>query len=277
MVDDLTLFENLTLETNELMSERAVMKIGFKSGEAKLDSDTLATEKCIKVYVNNEQYAIFIASPTMEKELIIGHLLSEGWIRSIEDLEELYISKGTVNVNLRRTPDYSQKVRKYVRLFTSTQGPYEDFIKALKELDELHVLSDVKVKAKDVLKMVKQLNKRGIVYKATRGVHSAAIFLGNAELVSFSEDVGRHNAIDKVVGDAALKRHDFSNLILLTSGRLSAHLVLKAARIGIPITASIANPIISGVVAAEKVGITLVSVEDKKYMKVYTFQDRIIV
>jgi FdhD protein len=237
----------------------------------------VAAERCIDVYVNGEHYATFLASPTMEKELVVGHMLSEGFIRSIEDLGEVHASEGKVEVSLRVGIRPQLKVVKDLRLFTSSQGSYDDFSKTLEELNRPLVSSDLKVKAEDVLRMIEQLNRKSRVYKATKGVHSAALFLGNAELVSFSEDVSRHNAVDKVIGDAALKQKDFSKLTLVSSARQVAHLVLKAARVGIPIIASIASPIFSGVMAAKKAGITLISVTSKQSIKVYTFQDRIVI
>lgn len=254
------------------MTKKAVVKVDLMAGKVTSKSEMVAVEKPIDVYVNDEHYAIFLASPTMEKELVVGHMLDEGLIRSIDDLREVHVSEGTVKVSLRRGVKPLLKAAKGMRFFTSTQGSYDDFSKTLEELKKPLVSSDLKVKAKDVLRMVEQVNRKSEVYKATKGVHSAALFSANAELVSFSEDVGRHNAVDKVIGDAVLKQQDFSKLTLVSSGRQSAHIVLKAARVGIPIIASIASPIFSGVMAAKKAGITLISVTSKKCIKVYTFQ-----
>jgi len=263
-------------ELNDLMTKKAVVKVDLTAGKMIDVSQMVAVEKSIEVYVNDEHYATFLASPSMKKELVVGHMLSEGLIRSIEDLREVYVSEGTVKVSLRRGVKPPLKATKG-RFFTSAQGSYDDFSKAFEGLKKPLASSDLKVKAKDVLRMIRQLERKSEVYKATKSVHSAALFLGNTELVSFSEDIGRHNAVDKVIGDAALKQQDFSKLTLVSSGRQSACMVLKAARVGIPIIASITSPIFSGVIAAEKAGITLISVLNKKYMKVYTFQDRVVI
>ena len=265
-------------ELNDLMTKKAVVKVDLMARKMRLASGMVAVEKSIDVYVNDEHYATFLASPTMEKELVIGHMLSEGLIRSIGDVREVHVLEGhAVEVSLKEDIEQQLKAPKVVRFFTSAQGSYGDFSKTLKELKKPLVSSDLKVEAKDVLRMIKQLNRKSKVYKATKGVHSAALFSENAELISFSEDVGRHNAVDKVIGDAALKEQNFSKLTLVSSGRQSAYMVLKAARVGIPIIASIASPIFSGVVAARKAGVTLISVSNKRWVKVYTFPDRVVI
>ena len=258
-----------------MIAKKQVIKVDLTAGKIRSISEMVAVEESIEVYVNDEHYTTFLASPSMKKELVVGHMLSEGLIRSIEDLREVYVSEGAVKVSLRRGFKPPLKATKG-RFFTSAQGSYDDFSKAFEGLKKPLVSSDLKVKAEDVLRMIRRLERKSEVYKATKSVHSAALFLESAELVSFSEDVSRYNAVDKVIGDAALKQQDFSKLTLVSSGRQSACMVLKAARVGIPIIVSIASPVFSGVAAAKKAGVTLVSVPNEECVKVYTFQDRIM-
>jgi len=260
-----------------LMTKMQVVKIDLTTGKMTGTSQMVAVEKPIEIYVNSEHYATFLVSPAMEKELVVGHLLGEGLARSIEDIKEIHVSEDTVKVSLKRDVKPPSKTTKGAGFFTAVQGSCGNLLKTLEELREPLVSSDLKVKARDVLRMTKQLEIKSEVYRATRSVHSAALFLGNAELVSFSEDVSRYNAVDKVIGDAALKQQDFSKLTLVSSGRQSARMVLKVARVGIPILVSIASPVLSGIVAAEKAGVTLVSVPSKERVNVYTFPERVII
>jgi len=112
------------------------------------------------------------------------------------------------------------------------------------------------------------------VFKTTGGTHSAAIF-ENGKLIAFAEDVGRHNAVDKVIGMAALGKTDFSKSVLVSSGRQPANMVLKAARVGIPIIASIAAPIYSGIEAARKTGVTLICFVRGQRINVYSNPERV--
>ena len=192
-----------------LITKKAVIQIDLTNQKVKSASELVALEKPIDAYVNNQYYVTFLASPTMEKELVVGHMLSEGLVRSIEDLKEARVSKDIVRVSLRDGVRLQPKLVKGVGLFTSTQGSYNDFSKTLEETSRPLVSSDLKIKAENILRMIKQLERKSEVYKATRAVHSAALFLENGKLVSFSEDISRHNAVDKVIGDAALKQQNF--------------------------------------------------------------------
>jgi FdhD protein len=106
-------------------------------------------------------------------------------------------------------------------------------------------------------------------------MHSAAIFYDN-KMKAFAEDVGRHNAIDKVIGSSAKQELDLGRAVLVTTGRQPADLVLKPARVGIPITVSMRGPIHSGIAAAENVGVTLVCFARGPRMNVYTYPERIL-
>ena len=108
----------------------------------------------------------------------------------------------------------------------------------------------------------------------TGGTHSAAIF-HEEKLVAFAEDIGRHNAVDKVIGAAAMKKVEFSKCVIVSSGRQPANMVLKAARVGIPIVASIAGPVNSGVDIAIKTGVTLICFVRGQRMNVYSYPERV--
>jgi FdhD protein len=113
-------------------------------------------------------------------------------------------------------------------------------------------------------------------FRKTGGVHVAALYSAGGELLSLSEDVGRHNAVDKVIGDGVTKNLNFENSFLALSGRLSGDIVLKSARMRIPMVASLAAAINSGVEVAQRTGITLIGFVRGKRMNVYTYPERII-
>jgi FdhD protein len=115
----------------------------------------------------------------------------------------------------------------------------------------------------------------GTVYKLTGGVHVAALF-EEGRFVAIAEDVGRHNTIDKVIGIGIQANINFSHSVLVSSGRQPADMVLKAARVSIPIIVSIAGPIRSGIIAAKNTGVTLVCFARNHQLKIYTSPDRII-
>jgi len=93
--------------------------------------------------------------------------------------------------------------------------------------------------------------------------------------VAFAEDVGRHNAVDKAIGIGALNETDFGECFLALSGRLTGDMALKAARVGLPIVASLAAAIDSGIAVAKDAGLTLIGFVRGKRMNIYNFPERI--
>jgi FdhD protein len=102
------------------------------------------------------------------------------------------------------------------------------------------------------------------------------VLFEDEKLVAFAEDVGRHNAADKAVDAAIQSKVNFSRSILVSSGRQPADMVLKAAKMGIPIVVSIAGPIRSGIIAAESAGVTFVCFFTNREIMVYTYPNRIL-
>jgi formate dehydrogenase accessory protein FdhD len=137
------------------------------------------------------------------------------------------------------------------------------------------VKAGLKVKADVILKCVNRLNFIAETFRKTGGVHVAAIYRSNGELLVFAEDVGRHNAVDKVIGSAALDKSDFGVCFLALSGRLSGDIVLKAARVGLPILASLSAALDSGVEIAGSTDVTLIGFVRVNHMNIYTSEERI--
>jgi FdhD protein len=105
----------------------------------------------------------------------------------------------------------------------------------------------------------------------------AAIYRGEGSLVALAEDVGRHNAVDKVIGMAALNRIDFGDCFLALSGRISGDVAFKAAKVGLPIVASLSAALSSGITTAEASKLTLAGFVRGKRMNIYTVPERIII
>ena len=122
--------------------------------------------------------------------------------------------------------------------------------------------------------MVKKFQMKSELYKTTGGTHSAALSDGENILI-FHEDIGRHNAVDKVIGDAFLQQIRLDDKILITSGRVSSEILLKVAKGGIPLLVAISAPTDMAVELANKLGITLIGFARGKRMNVYTHEERI--
>jgi len=259
------------------MKKVRILKMDVSTGKAQRAFDYVAVERPLFVYLNKIHYATIYSSPTQLKELAVGHVLSEGIIKSIREIGNITLGKDSVcrlklkaNVNLENRLKLSTPFSRVILSACGTSQPYQ-FIGKLPR-----ITSALKVNAKVIIESVRQLNFMADTFRKTGGVHIATIYKSDGNLVSFAEDVGRHNAVDKVIGACALDKIDFDNCFLAVSGRLTGDMVLKAGRVGIPIVASLAAALDSGVTLAEDLGLTLVGFVRGKRMNIYTFPERIL-
>jgi FdhD protein len=235
--------------------------------------DDVAVESPIEIILNGKSIATLLATPSLIEELAIGFLLDEGIVDSKDDLVSVRAIGKTVDVETKERGVRYEKSRNTGLVLTSCGS--SGYSKSLDGLDWPSVCSDHKVKAQDISKMIRELSQSSLYFGKTGAMHSAAIF-HNSILKAFAEDVGRHNAIDKVIGSSIRQGLDLTQATLATTGRQPADLVLKAARVGVPISVSMRGPIHSGILAAEKVGLTLVCFARGSRMNVYTFPERIV-
>ena len=120
------------------------------------------------------------------------------------------------------------------------------------------------------------MNSQAKGFKETGGLHDSGIFRADGTMMTFSEDVGRHNTVDKVIGSASLDRVDFSQCFMIITGRVPGDMIYKAAKVGLPIVASVAAVLNSGISSAEKANIALVGFVRGSRMNIYTGLERII-
>jgi len=203
-------------------------------------------------------------------------------LKSINDLREIRLDKdGKCRVRLKPGVDAKKRIsvsQPFARLIVSSCGSpdYWPLSKLIDRLDLSEVPIGLTVEARIVLESVRQLNTLAETFRKTGGVHVAALYSVNGELRTLAEDVGRHNAVDKVVGLSVLKGLNFEDCFLTSSGRLTGDIVLKSARMRIPIVASMTAATDSGVDAAQRTGLTLVGFARGKRMNVYTHPQRIV-
>lgn len=202
-------------------------------------------------------------------------------IKSVDEIKEIcFGTDGKCQIKLKPGIDSKKRIpffQPFARLVVSACGStdYWPISKLADRLSLPNVARDSSITAKLISKSVKQLNWIAKTFRKTGGVHIAALFSIDGELHVFAEDVGRHNAVDKVIGAAALKNVDFKKCFLALSGRLTGDIVLKAARIGIPLIASMTAALDSGIDVALRTGITLVGFVRGKRITIYTYSERI--
>jgi FdhD protein len=256
-----------------------ITKIDLSTGKTQKIADFVAEEVPLQLFVNTTFWATILCSPTNLKELAVGHLLSEGIVKSIDEIEEVTLKEkeNTCTVKLKpsvKVEDRVQVSRLHARVILSACGsgsPYQYKGKIPR------VESQLMVKAQIIFDSVNQLNFKAEGFRKTGGLHVAAIYRGDGSLVSLAEDVGRHNAVDKVIGMASLDKVDFAGCFVALSGRISGDVAFKAAKVGLPIVASLSAALSSGITTAEESNVTLAGFVRGKRLNVYTSPERIII
>jgi FdhD protein len=256
-----------------MIEKRKITKVDLKERTRVRQEDLVAIDKPINLFVNGEHFITLLASPRNIRELVVGHLLGEGIISSLRDIERVSV-KG-VKVDVRTKAGTQPEAAKFLRVIPTACGASEDVLELLSKSGMAKLKSATKFRAEDISNAFKSLHLASKVFRRTGGTHAAALFSHKGELRFCMEDVGRHNAVDKVIGRGLLKGVDFSRSFLVSTGRLSADLVIKCARAGIPLVASKAAPLESGVLAAEQTGLTLVGFIRGARLNVYTRAERV--
>jgi FdhD protein len=247
--------------------------------------DLLAVEAPLEIRLYARSLSITMRTPGNDFELVAGFLFSEGMIRNLADIRSMdRLSDGSPNIVVVRpdleseTPCQAQRnLRNF--LMTSACGVCGKASLADLEANACPILApdDIRIKPEIIYRLPDRLRQAQAVFDSTGGLHAAALFNLSGEMESLREDIGRHNAVDKLIG-AALLDHiiPMSHSLLLVSGRASFELVQKALMAGIPVMAAVGAPSSLAVATAEASGMTLIGFLRNGRFNVYTGNHRIL-
>jgi len=226
--------------------------IQLKGGRAQEVKGEVVREQPLVVHVNGKKFITLLCSPLKLDCLVIGYLWLEKVIGSLDDIRRLEVSEvdGRAEVTLVREVELPTE-----RILTSGCGGGITF-----RIDPRlfpRIRSPLKVRPQQLSDRMRELFAAGVNYRTSRGIHGAAL-ADEDRLLIVAEDVGRHNAVDKVKGEALLKEVPTTDRILLSTGRISSEMLLKAVRMGVPLIASRTSPTEMAVSLAEQLGVTIV-------------------
>lgn len=231
--------------------------VSIVQGRAETKADWLAQEQPLTLVVNGRQYITLLASPLNLDELAVGFALGDGLLNCRRDILALRLSPDETQVELELAGDVDLAARlAATRVLTTGCGKGSGFYRAVDSLKQKPVAARVELAPAQIVALMQEFSRRSQLFAETGAVHAAA--LADSRIQVFREDVARHNAIDKLVGNVILQDRDASTMSLLTSGRISSELILKAARIGLGLLLSRSAPTALAVELAERLGITLV-------------------
>lgn len=226
--------------------------VQLKGGKAEEVKGVIVREQPLVLYVNGKKFVTLLCSPVKLDCLVVGYLWLEKVIASLDDIANLEVSEidGRADVTLTQEVELPTE-----RILTSGCGGGITFRIDPRLFPKIY--SSLKVRPEQLFLRMKELYAQAVNYRASRGIHGAALTDGDRLLV-VAEDVGRHNAVDKIKGEALLKGIPTTDRILLSTGRISSEMLLKAARMDVPLVASRTSPTEMAVSLAEQLGITVV-------------------
>lgn len=255
-----------------MISKRKILKIDLRMRERREREDRVAIDKPVDIFVNGRHITTLMASPKNLKELGIGYLFGEKIISGLEDIKRLSTKGAKTDVQTGVGTDFIDFVTP--KVIPTACGASRDVIEQMRGW-EMPRPKSTGFKAEYISNAFKLLQSKSKVYRKTGGTHVAALFTRGGVLKFVFEDVGRHNAVDKIIGRGLLEGTDSRRSFLILSGRLSADIVGKCARAGIPLVASKAAPLESGILAAEMSGLTLVGFVRGPRLNVYAGSERV--
>jgi FdhD protein len=238
--------------------------------------EVVARESPVAIILNGRELATLLCSPMDLKYLAVGFLLSEGLIKSKDDIKEMTVDdgEGVVRLGVELKGRVTPKATPVKGLVTSSGGK-EPFPHGGIDATVQAMQSHMRISTSEIINLVREFQNYSPLYLTTHGVHSAAL-CDSGGILAFSEDIGRHNAIDKIFGKCLIEDIPTVDRILLTSGRVSSDSVYKIARRGVSVIISIAVPTDFAVKLANEFGITLVGRVTNESMIVYANSWRIL-
>jgi len=255
--------------------------IKYKNGKHTSTHDNVAAEEPLEIFINDTPFHMTMRLPGEEIPLAVGFLFTEGLINSIDEVLTVShckdVSSNRINIYLKNPGDDSS-----ARFSSRRSASYsscgicgKDMISDL-SMSLPKIAKTITITFPQLEKLQDMLMKGQQIFQNTGGTHAAGIFNKEGTLLALSEDIGRHNALDKAIGKILLTRKTLEAKILILSSRLSYEMVTKAARLGIEIITGVSSATSLAIDLAQSVEMTLIGFLREKRGNIYTCSERII-
>lgn len=240
--------------------------------------DIIVIEYPLSIFLNGKKLATLLCSPENIKALVIGFLRTEEIINKLDDILSFNLDevKGTARVQIMDKTlgieSFSKKIN-LENIKAEDKKEMDNFLESL-NCEAVSEESNIIITVQKVFEFMKKNLDYSEIFKSTGGVHCVSLADGE-KVLAVAEDVARHNALDKVIGEAFMKNIFLKDKVLILSGRVSLEMILKAAKLGIPIIISKSAPTSLSVSLAKRLNMTLVGFVRKSKMNIYTGGHRI--
>ncbi len=246
----------------------------WKDGQQSEIEDSLAMETPLTIFLNDQEIVTLLSTPAYLEELAVGFLFSEGLVK--EGASDVKVSvdqeKGLAWVKSSRSSAIAEQafLKRYI---TTGCGKGTTFYNVL-DAKSNRVETELTFSAQKISNLMVSVQQASQLFKETGGVHLTALCT-QEEVVIAREDIGRHNALDKIVGRCFMEGISLKDKIIFSTGRLSSEILLKVARLGVPVLVSRSAPTELAVRLSKELGVTLIGFARAGRMNIYSNESRI--
>ena len=265
---------------------RSLKIVRIRGRERESREDLITEEISLRLLAGHRRIAVLMCSPGDLEDLIRGFFYTNGLIQATDQIRRIVINRATWSAFIELIPEIDPESLRLSGVIGSACGSSfpVDYSEAAGQRDESAedgwdsgvVEGGMLASSRHISDLMEEFRKRSEIHRQTGGVHAAALADHTGVLV-FREDIGRHNAVDKVIGAHLIRENSYIGKILLTSGRLSSEILQKAAACRLPIVVSRSAPTDRSVVLARERKITLIGFARGQRMNIYSGEERIVV
>lgn len=250
----------------------------FKDGIFTASSTLISEEMPLTIYLNGQEITTMLCSPNDRKYLAIGFLVTEGMVKTIEDITKISVLEedGLAYVEADGV-EVVAETNYLKRSVTACCGRGRaGFYFANDEKTVKHVESRARYKASDIVKCSETLlQQASVTHQKTSGVHSGAV-VENGEIILFAEDIGRHNVFDKLYGKALEQKIDLNDKLIVFTGRVSSEILIKVSKFNLPCVVAKSVPTSLALSLAKDLGITIAGCARNGSFNIYSHPERIV-
>ncbi len=234
---------------NQVIKKIKIFRIEDNQIISRLVTDQVVIEKEITLIVDRIGKYTLLCTPQKIKQLAIGFLYSKGIINDINDIRNFLFGEDIIKVTFNKKRSLVENIKPRPKTLQITTN--------------------------DLFNIVQQLQTQQQIFVATGGVHAAGIFDINKKIIAFAEDIARHNALDKVIGECLLNKQNTQSRGVVLSSRATFEMINKAARAGLEIIIAVSAPSSLAIETAKKYNITLCGFTRNRTANIYTGKNRI--
>ncbi len=240
----------------------------FAGQEWRRETVAVPGEMALTILINGQETVTILCTPTKLTQLVLGFLYSERIISNMSEVASIRVCEDEPIADVRLVnTDYQEPKR---RTLTSGCGSGVTFNTEVSRVD-----SDLAITPEEVLSLMKQLYRQQDLFQQGGGIHSSAL-CDRRQILVLAEDIGRHNTLDKILGECLMRKLPTQDRILLTTGRISSEMLLKAARMQTPIVVSRGSPTERAISLGNELGVTVIGYARGTRLSVFSVEERLL-